>query len=145
MNNLFHSAQAARVCDTLGAPFEILTKLSRKRDRAAQQIISFSSAIQPDSAEDVIDGLLLESWNAHKLVGLADRFEIFDRFDAKSIVDFLRRLRADTRNLDDLRQSQRDFLLQLFMKFDGARSKILIDFARQVAADTRNVMQPSLL
>ena len=76
---------------------------------------------------------------------LGVRFRVWVGDTQGPIVDFLRRLRADTRNLDDLRQSQRDFLLQLFMKFDGARSKILIDFARQVAADTRNVMQPSLL
>ena len=63
MNNLFHPPQAASVRDALGRAFEIFAKLSCKRDRPAQQIISSSSAVQLDSAEDIIDGLLLESRN----------------------------------------------------------------------------------
>src|SRR5213594_2352796 len=63
MNNLFHTPQAASVRDALGRAFEISAKLPCKRDRPAQQIISSSSAVQLDSAEDIIDGLLLESRN----------------------------------------------------------------------------------
>ena len=111
MNDFFHPPNTACISHAAGKAFEIFAELLRDGHRSSEQIIALAFAIEVNAAEHVVDGFFLEAGDAEKLVGLAERFQILDRLDAKSIVDFLRRLRPDTRNLDKPGQAWWNFFL----------------------------------
>ena len=86
------------------------------------------SLMPPDdlnAVNDVVDGFLFESGNGEQLSRTCQLFEMLDILDVKSIVDFLRGLRADAGNGDNLQQAQRHFLFQLFEEFDFAGGDVL--------------------
>jgi hypothetical protein len=100
MNDLFHAPQTAGVCDTFRVTLEVLAKLRGYGNRLSEKIISAPAPENLDALENVIDRLLLESRNAEQLIRLTQRFQLVDRLDLETIVDFLGCLRTDTRNLD---------------------------------------------
>ncbi len=141
VDDFLHPAQAAGISHTFGVFLEIAAELSCDRHCPSQQIIATAPAIDLDPFQDVLDGLLFESWNSEQLVRFTKRFQLFDRLNLESVVNFFCRLGTYAGNFDDLRQPQGNVLLQFLMKLNLPGADVLIDFAGQVFANARNVSQ----
>ena len=145
MNNFFHPSQASCVCNLLSVGCEVPADRVGNRDGAAEQIISPPAAMDFDAAQYVVDGFLFEAGNRKQFVGLAERFEFFDALNAKLIVDLFRRLWPDTRNVDQLDQRGRDFLLQTLVELHFSGLEIFVDLVREVFTDSGDIPERSLL
>src|ERR1051326_1690546 len=59
------------------------------------------------------------------------------------VIDFLGRLRPNTRNFDHLCEAEWNFLFQVFVKNDFAGAKILVDLVREIFSNAGNVQKGS--
>ena len=71
VNDFLHAAQAAAIRHALCRAFQVFAQLRGDRNRPPEQVIPFSPAIELDTAQNIVDALLLEARNGEQLVGLA--------------------------------------------------------------------------
>ena len=141
MNDFLHAAQTAGVSHSFGLGLEVLAKLRRDGNRAPEQVIPSSAAVNIDAFQDVIDGLLFEARNAEKLVCLAERFEFLDCLNAKRVIDLLGGLGADTRDLDNPGEPERNFQLQFLVELNFSGLDVLGDLVGKIFANAWNVSE----
>src|SRR5579883_2162509 len=144
MHDFFHAPQTAGVRNPFGVRLEIFAELCRDRNRTPEQIIPAPAAVNIDALENIVERLLLEPGNGQQLIRLAQRFQFFDRLNAEAVVNFLRGLRTDARNLDHLRETERNFLLQVLVKLDFSGSDVFVDLICEIFTDARNAAQASI-
>src|SRR5262249_3886338 len=79
--------------------------------------------------------------NGKELLRFAERFQLVDTLNFESIIDFFCGLGPHARNLDHLRKTRRNLLLQILVELNLAAADVLINFAGEIFANTRHISQ----